>query len=146
MSLDHFPVAMTFTKIAPVVFAGLLCSVFLATTATAQRSALFSVVQLSGKAQCSTDIPSATLRARSAIECSLSCEGLQDECCAFNFIKDKLTCELYDNVMYNNCTVGSACALYKVNKTRQGKKTVSKKNSIILQTPRKVKGSLLWIF
>ena len=71
---------------------------------------------MSGKTQCSTDIPSSTLRARSAIECSLRCDGLLEECCAFNFIKEELSCELFDNVTSSNCTEMSGCTLYTVRK------------------------------
>ena len=115
---------MWFADIAPGVFALLLYSTFAIAT-TAQSSAFFSAVQLSGQTQCSTDIPSATLTARSARQCSLSCVGLQDECCAFNYIEEEMSCELFDNVTSSNCTEMSGCTLYQVKVIKRIKASVA---------------------
>ena len=106
---------MSNANTAPGLFACLLCSMLTRAANAQLSSAFYSAVQVSGQIQCSTDIPSATLRARSAIECSLRCVGLLDECCTFNFIKEELACELFDKVTSSNCTDASGCTLYKVN-------------------------------
>ena len=93
-----------------LMFVRLLCSIL---EATAQRWSLFNTVQLSGSTQCCTSVPSSTLGARSAAECSLRCVELQDCCLAYNFKEIGMMCELFDNVVsMSNCNAVSGCSFY----------------------------------
>ena len=83
-----------------------------------EASELFSVVQLAGVPQCSTDQPLVTHRARSGIECASQCLALNAAaaaavgCAAFNFKAGVQSCELF-NHFATNYTVMSGCRLYQ---------------------------------
>ena len=93
-----------------LMFVRLLCSIL---EATAQRWSLFNTVQLSGNTQCCTSVPSSTLGARSAGECSLRCVGMQASCLGYNFREIGMTCELFNSVASTgSCNAVSGCSFY----------------------------------